>query len=193
MDVSSDEGKTLYKVQYPDCDQEEVDSGQLWDQVIYHPRLEDALYLPDGLPEVGTIIVFAENQEPRIGTVVAINEKERTPIGVRLWRPSSKAASWVVARYRLDEDKVEKRQWITPTQVQHRGLKFTREGFLDRHSRKLMARAIRGTRVSRTERKKGVKRDKTKTCKKTSGTKRPHTSRRSSTAAKHRYNLRRRR
>ena len=45
MDVSTDEGKTFYKVEHDDFDQEELDVEEIWDDVTCHPKLDTDHYL----------------------------------------------------------------------------------------------------------------------------------------------------
>ena len=60
--MSTDEGETLYQIEYDDCDQEELDKGQLWESVIYHPRMCDVEMPTRALPAVHTVILFAHQR-----------------------------------------------------------------------------------------------------------------------------------
>ena len=98
-DMVTDEGKTFYKVQFQDGDSEELDLGELWDHVIYHPRMDAARYLPKELPKDQEIVLFADGQRPKIGQVVAVDDTESLPITILLWKPNSTAKSLATARY----------------------------------------------------------------------------------------------
>ena len=145
-DIEEDEGKMFYKVHYQDCDQDEIDVGQLWDAVIYHPRLDDLPDLEAALPKLGECLVCSLQQQPRIGQVVKLRPGEKNPIALRLWRPSRKADSWIVAKYKPDKDvdNEECYTWISPVMIRYRNIQFDTEGYLTAESRTKMRRAMKG-------------------------------------------------
>ena len=49
IDVHDDNDNTLYQVDYDDCGR---DRGELYDSVVYHPRLNQSLYRDTQLPAV---------------------------------------------------------------------------------------------------------------------------------------------
>jgi hypothetical protein len=150
VDITTDEGKTYYQVQYEDCDQEDLDAGELWDSVIYHPRLDTAKYMPQELPALHDMIMFSMNQQPRIAQVTAIDLTEQRPITVRLWKPSSKVTSLASARYTCNTDsEAEELIQIKPEQVCLAQLKFSESGFLDKDSQRRVNRLLRPRKPSR--------------------------------------------
>ena len=96
--------------------------------------------------------MFSVEQQPRIGEVVAIKAAEKNPIAIRLWRPHSRAASWIVAKYRpdpLDDDDTDP-LWISTLQVRFRHLQFTESGHLTKSSQRKMGKAMSGHRDTTT-------------------------------------------
>lgn len=89
--INTDEGHTLYQVDYDDCDQEELDVGQLWDAVVYHPRMDDIRERPTIIMSgVGQFVLFALEQLPRIGRVTALDPEAIKCITVHLWKSNKK-------------------------------------------------------------------------------------------------------
>ena len=40
VSIDADQNNTLFKIMYDDCDQEDLDRGQIYDFVCYHPKLD---------------------------------------------------------------------------------------------------------------------------------------------------------
>ena len=121
--------------------------------MIYHPRLDTAKYMPKELPALHDMIMFSMNQQPRIAQVTAIDLTEQRPITVRLWKPSSKAASLASARYTCNTDsEAEELIQVKPEQVCLAQLKFSESGYLDKDSQRRVNRLLRPRRKSRKTR-----------------------------------------
>ena len=101
------------------------------------------------MPKLGECVVCSLQQQPRIGQVTKLRPGEKNPIALRLWRPSSKAASWIVAKYKPDKDvdNEECYTWISPVMIRYRNIKFDTDGFLTAESRAKMRKAMKGKRV----------------------------------------------
>ena len=41
---------------------EEMDQGEVWNKVIYHPRMDTARYAPTELPLLKDMVLFADGQ-----------------------------------------------------------------------------------------------------------------------------------
>ena len=148
IDVHEDGGHTLYLVDYDDCGREDIDRGELYDSVIYHPRLERSLYRDTQLPALNQMIMFALQRSPRFGKIVEINPLLSKPLSVMLWKPHSKAKSMLTARFKSTQHLEAGAEIvrITPAQIKTH-VEFTPEGQLDRKSqdrvRRLMTRSQR--------------------------------------------------
>ena len=66
-----DEGENLWHVTYRDFDEEDLNLEQLAKTLIYHPGLASAGEVT--LPEVDTMVWFAQNQRPQLGKVEAVD------------------------------------------------------------------------------------------------------------------------
>ena len=135
IDVQDDEGKTLYQVDYDDCGKEDIDPGELLDSVVYHPRLETRLYEDTQLPAVGQPVMFAQHLRPRFGIIAEINPTLAKPLAILLWKPNSKAKSFLTARFKstLHQPTGEEITRITPAQIKTH-VSFDDEGFLSKKS-----------------------------------------------------------
>ena len=98
--ITTDEGETLYQVEYDDCDQEQLDAGQLWDAVVYHPRMDDITEPATLFPEIGHFILFALDQLPRIGRVTAVDMDALKPVTIHLWKPNKRRPSLEQAHFK---------------------------------------------------------------------------------------------
>ena len=149
FDMVTDEGRVYFKVQYKDGDQEELDLGELWDSVIYHPRMDTAKYVPAELPKLHEVVLFADGQQPKVGEVEAVDENEHLPVTLSLWRPSSKANSLATARFAKDvNENAEGLIRVRPEQILLQQLKLNSEGFFDQDSRKHVQKLLRKPRTS---------------------------------------------
>ena len=130
-EVTTDEGETLYRVDYDDCDQEDLDKGQLWDAVIFHPRMCDMDWQENTMPELHSIVVFAHEQQPRLGKVTWVDEEAALPITLNLWKPQKNRRSLEKARFQPSsmngEDDIIQ---LHPDQIKVSGLQFDTEGYL---------------------------------------------------------------
>ena len=158
IDVHEDGGHTLYLVDYDDCGQEDIDRGELYDSVIYHPRLKRSLYRDTQLPALNQMIMFALQRSPRFGRIVEINPLLNKPLSVMLWKPHSKAKSVLTARFKSTQHLESGAEIvrITPAQIKTH-VEFTPEGQLDRKSqdrvRRLMTRSQRQPHVTAPKQK----------------------------------------
>ena len=127
--VTTDEGETLFQVEYDDCDQEELDKGQLWDAVIYHPRMCEMATTRGTLPEVHSVILFAHEQNPRFGKVTSVNANSPRPVTVHLWKPNKHRTGLAQARYRASSMNNEPDlMQVTPEQIKVKNLIWDTEG-----------------------------------------------------------------
>ena len=148
FDMVTDEGKQFYKVQYKDGDQEELDSGEVWDNVIYHPRMDTAVYQPTELPQRQEIVLFADSQQPKIDQVEEIEDTETLPITLTLWKPSSKAKALHNARFAKSmDDKESNLIRVRPEQILLTNLQFNSEGQLDSNSQLRVRKLLRKPRA----------------------------------------------
>ena len=145
-DMVTDEGKTFFKVQYRDGDHEEMDQGEVWDRVIYHPRMDEARYSPAELPLLNEMVLFSDGQQPKIGQVTAIDEEENLPVTVRLWKPSSKAKSLAAARFTqaLDDENLTR---LRPEQILLNNLNINTEGHLTADGQQRVRKLLRKPRA----------------------------------------------
>ena len=155
VDVSTDEGKTYYKVDYEDFDQDELDAGELWDAVIYHPKLDADHYHYKQLPQTKDIVLFTSGQGARLGEVTAIDPADRRPITIALLKPDSKAASLVTARYaRGLEDGQDISMQLLPLQIRTSSLKLREDGHLTADSQRTLSQILKPTKKSAGRKRK---------------------------------------
>ena len=155
VDICTDEGKTYYKVDYEDFDQEELDTGELWDTVIYHPKLDTDHYQHTQLPQVKEVVLFTSERRPRLGEVIVIDPAGRCPITIVLLKPDSKASSLVTARYiRGQEDGQDTSMRLLPTQLKADSLKLKEDGSLTADSQRTMAKLLKPTKRTAPRREK---------------------------------------
>ena len=138
-EVVMDEGKAFYQVQYSDFDQDEIDKGELWDSVIYHPRLDLAVYTPEQLPELHEVVMFTLEQKPSMGKVVAIDQTATKPITVELWEPDAKVKFLHKARFKkaLEGDQPVL-VLLNIMQIKAKGLTLVEGGHLSPTSQKVV-------------------------------------------------------
>ena len=149
-DMVTDEGKTFYKVQYRDGDTEELDQGQVWDHVIYHPRMDAAKYTPKELPKTHEIVLFADGQQPKVGQVEAVDDTESLPITIQLWKPSSKAKTLAAAKFiQASNDEDSNLVRVRPEQILLHKLQFLADGHLDANSQRRVKRILRKPRSTK--------------------------------------------
>ena len=149
--VTVDEGETYYQIDYDDCDQEELDAGQLWDSVIYHPRMDDAKGTLPEIPEVGHFIVFALDKKPRLGQVMSINTETIKPISIHLWKPNKHCKSLEQARFRPStSESGPDLMIIHPSQVRLSAVELTAEGYLSSDSKKRVRNLLRNRKSNKT-------------------------------------------
>ena len=134
--VQTDEDETYYQIEFDDCDREELDVGQIWDAVIYHPRMDDLHETTAEHPAVGTFALFAQDQRPRIGKVTAIDLGAMKPVTVQLWKPNKHCGSIDKGRFKpsVNADGPDQ-MMLQGSQIKLRNLSLTEEGYLDRSSR----------------------------------------------------------
>ena len=141
--VSNDEGEVYYQIDYDDCDQEELDAGQLWDSVIYHPRMDEAKDTMPHIPEVGHFVLFALEQKPRIGKVMSIDVDAQKPISIHLWKPNKDCKSLDQARFRPSmSESGPDLMIIHSSQVRLTALSLTDEGYFSKASRGQVKRLL---------------------------------------------------
>ena len=136
IEVSDDEGQTLFQVDYDDCGSEDIDQGELYDSIVYHPRLEQSLFQDTQLPALNQMIMFSLNRSPRFGKIVEINPLLPKPLSVMLWKPYSKAKSILTARF-LPTDRLDSGAdiiRISPAQIKLQ-VSFKPDGTLESKSR----------------------------------------------------------
>ena len=87
-DVSVDDGQTYFHVTFEDFDEQELDLGEVWDSVIYHPELEvNQEELSSAmLPKVGSMVLFAAKYQPCLGKVVEVQTHSIRPVVVQIYR-----------------------------------------------------------------------------------------------------------
>ena len=100
IDVLKENGQTLYQVDYDDCGKEEIDKGELYEGIVYHPRLEQSLFSDTQLPAINQMVMFALEYSPRFGKIVEINPLSPKPLSVMLWKPNNKAKTILSARFK---------------------------------------------------------------------------------------------
>ena len=165
FDMVTDEGRVYFKVQFKDGDQEELDTGEVWDSVIYHPRMDVAKYVPAELPKLQDLVLFADGQQPKVGEVQAVDENENLPVTLSLWKPSSKAKSLATARFaKSTDDNEDNLIRVRPEQILLQQIRMDAEGFLDEASKKQIRKLLRKPRARTQTNANAVK--KTQTAKK---------------------------
>ena len=136
-----DEEQRWFTVDYDDGDQQDMDMGEVWDMVSYHPRMDNQHFQETLLPEVGEAVVFAMNQHLRLGVVKEIHTQDRHPIETELWKPRKNAPSLHLARFKPSENEGQTDILkLSPVQIKLGKLKFNEEGFLDQDSQKKLAK-----------------------------------------------------
>ena len=144
VDVNTDEGKTFYKIDYEDFDQEELDAGELWDAVIYHPKLDTDRYHYKKLPKIQDIVLFTSEQRARLGQVTAVDPADRRPITIALLKPNSKAESLATAKYiRGLEDGHEISMQLLPLQIRTSSLQLREDGYLTAESQRTLTQMLK--------------------------------------------------
>ena len=143
-DMGVDQQQTWFVVDYDDGDQQDMDVGEIWDNVCYHPRMDERHYAEERLPGIDKVVVFAFNQQLRLGMVTNVNGMDPKPLSVALWKPHRKATSLQSARYRpsmIDghADLVR----LSPIHIKLKGLKFNEEGYLDKESKHRLSKYTR--------------------------------------------------
>ena len=149
MTVTTDEGETLYRVIYDDCDQEDLDRGQLWDSVIFHPRMCEAEVSTLPLPKINSVVLFSHDQKPRLGKVTHVDEEAQRPITIHLWKPNKNRNSLYQARYKPSSRFVPSSMneeadliQLRPEQVKLRNLEFDSDGRLKQGDRERFKRYL---------------------------------------------------
>ena len=148
-EVIKDEGKTYYHVVYADFDEEELDMGELWDHVIYHPELDAAKdgLQQLGLPDEGSYVLFAADYAPRIGRVVEKRPTQAKQLVVQMWRPKqprSGKADLTTARYETRDSAEEPdRRSISMAQVKVMNLHLNEDQCLDPQSQIPVRKALK--------------------------------------------------
>ena len=51
------------------------------------------------MPEVGKVVLFSYEQQPRVGCVVELREHEPKPLIVHLWKPKRSARDFISAQF----------------------------------------------------------------------------------------------
>ena len=138
-DISVDEGQTYFHVTFEDFDEQELDLGEVWDSVIYHPEMEtnqDALTTTD-LPDINTVVLFPSNYKPCLGRVVEVQPHAIRPVVVQLYRPARMSKDFVSAKFvaAAPDGEVEQRALTIP-QVWISNLSLSEAGYLEPESRK---------------------------------------------------------
>ena len=99
-DMVMDGPQLRFVIDYDDGDQQDMDEGEIWDHVYYHPRMDERHYSDTQLPTVGEVVVFALNQQFHLGVMTDVNGVESKPVSVALWKPHrSRAKSLSRARF----------------------------------------------------------------------------------------------
>ena len=135
--VTTDEGETLYRIVYDDCDQEDLDRGQLWDSVIFHPRMCEMEVSTQPMPKINSVVLFSHDQNPRLGKVTQVDEEAQRPITIHLWKPNKNRSSLHQARYkpssRFEPSSMNEEAdliQLVPEQIKLRNLEFDSDGRL---------------------------------------------------------------
>lgn len=101
-DISVDEGQTYFHVTFEDFDEQELDLGEVWDSVIYHPELEegDGGLEATAYPEVVSMVLFAANQRPCLGRVVEVQPYAQRQVVVQVWAQARKSKDFISSKFR---------------------------------------------------------------------------------------------
>ena len=142
--VQADEGDTLYQIEFDDCDQEELDAGQVWDAVIYHPRMDDNQDALKEHPKIGTFVLFSQNQYPRVGKVTAVDSNARKPITVQLWKPNKNCRSIALGKFRpsMNIDSTDL-VMLQGAQVRLQDLELDEEGYFTKSSKNRVRKMLK--------------------------------------------------
>ena len=150
-----DEAQRWYTVDYDDGDQQELDTGEIWDMVSYHPRMDHKYFRETQLPAVGEAIVFALDQRLRLGVVQELHMQDLKPISTVLWKPQKNAPSLHLARFKPSENEGQTDIIrLSPVQIKLNQLHFNEEGFLDPVSQRKLARYLGGKQKAATPKAK---------------------------------------
>ena len=121
-----------------------MDQGEVWDYVIYHPRLDTTRYTPRELPKISEMLLFANGQRPNLEQVVTVDNTESLPITVILWNPNRKEKNLSTVKYakRVDEGSSILVR-VRPEQILLVRLRLTEEGFfLDEESQRRFRKSL---------------------------------------------------
>ena len=95
--VDTDEGETLWYVTYEDFDEEQMTRAELSAVMVYHPLLDSCGDLE--VPQAGTFVWYAVNQQPRLGKVISVDPIVSRPAAVEVYVPQAKGTSLSRARF----------------------------------------------------------------------------------------------
>ena len=148
-EVTVDQGQTFYHVVFADFDEEELDLGEVWTSVCYHPELDaakDGLTVPQ-MPKEGSLVMYALNYDPRIGKVVEIREDLAKPVVVQIWKPKRARrgpTDLVTAKYSTDDTAEDpERTALSLAQIRMDCLHFDENDHLDRVSQKAVKKILK--------------------------------------------------
>ena len=141
-----DEEQRYFHVTFGDFDEQELDLGEVWESVYYHPELdkdEEELSAPE-FPKVGSMILFAAQQRPRIGKVVEIQPNALRSVVVHMWKHYRASKDFVSAKFKPAESEGEPDQRaITVTQVKMPGIVMTDSNYMAARSRKQASKILK--------------------------------------------------
>ena len=141
-----DEGQQFFHVTFDDFDEQELDLGEVWDSVIFHPELEvNAEGLaPPVFPEIGSVVLFAANYQPCLGEVVEVQPHSQKPVVVNKYRPTRSSRDFLSAKFTpaLADGDPEQRALTIP-QIKVSGMRFDDAGYLDTPSRKRLSMTLK--------------------------------------------------
>ena len=133
-DITVDEGQQFFHVTFDDFDEKEMDLGEIWDSVIYHPELEvreDDLS-PTKFPEVGSVVLFVVEYQPCLGKVVELHPYVLCPIVVEILRSIRSSKDFVSVKFTPSlTDGIPQQLALTRPQVKHDGLGLSETGYLE--------------------------------------------------------------
>ena len=145
-DISVDEGQTYFHVTFEDFDEQELDMGEVWDSVIYHPELEggDGDLGPAEYPEVGSTVLFAANQQPCLGKVVEVQPYAQRQVVVQLWTPARRSKDFISSKFRsaASDGEISQRA-LTVSQLRLSKISLSESGNLSPASRKDVAKMLK--------------------------------------------------
>ena len=134
---------------YEDFDEEELDLGEVWNSVCYHPELDaakDGLRVPR-MPKEETVVLYASDYQPRIGVVVDIREELAKPVIVQIWKPKlrrGRSTDLVTAKYATqDTTEDPERASLSVSQIRRDCLHFDEDNRLDHVSQVAVRKALR--------------------------------------------------